>query len=31
MVEDFWGPSKRLLSDMKFLQSLKDVRSILAY
>ncbi|EDQ84751.1 uncharacterized protein MONBRDRAFT_39136 [Monosiga brevicollis MX1] len=24
MVEDFWGPSKRLLGDMKFLQSLKD-------
>jgi dynein heavy chain len=24
MVEDFWGPSKRLLGDMKFLQSLKE-------
>jgi dynein heavy chain len=23
-VMDFWGPSKRLLGDMKFLQSLKD-------
>ncbi|XP_077075428.1 dynein axonemal heavy chain 3 isoform X1 [Siphateles boraxobius] len=23
MVEDFWGPSKKLLSDMKFLESLK--------
>lgn len=23
-IEDFWGPSKRLLGDMKFLQSLKD-------
>lgn len=28
MVEDFWGPSKRLLGDMKFLQSLKDVRQL---
>lgn len=24
MVQDYWGPSKRLLGDMKFLQSLKD-------
>ncbi|XP_057662092.1 dynein axonemal heavy chain 12 isoform X1 [Diorhabda carinulata] len=24
MVLDFWGPSKRLLGDMNFLQSLKD-------
>ncbi|XP_043945444.1 dynein axonemal heavy chain 3 [Protopterus annectens] len=23
MIEDFWGPSKRLLGDMKFLDSLK--------
>ena len=23
-VNDFWGPSKKILSDMKFLQSLKD-------
>ena len=23
MVEDFWGPSKRLLGDMKFLDGLK--------
>ena len=23
-IEDFWGPSKRLLGDMKFLQSLKE-------
>lgn len=23
-ILDFWGPSKKLLSDMKFLQSLKD-------
>uniref|UniRef100_H2ZMD9 Dynein axonemal heavy chain 3 n=1 Tax=Ciona savignyi TaxID=51511 RepID=H2ZMD9_CIOSA len=23
MVEDFWGPSKKMLSDMKFLDSLK--------
>jgi len=23
-INDFWGPSKKLLSDMKFLQSLKD-------
>lgn len=23
MVEDFWGPSKKLLGDMKFLESLK--------
>ena len=33
-IEDFWGPSKRLLSDRKFLQSLKEydkasLRSIL--
>ncbi|XP_055378973.1 dynein axonemal heavy chain 12 [Condylostylus longicornis] len=24
MVNDYWGPSKRLLGDMNFLQSLKD-------
>ncbi|EGD83038.1 dynein heavy chain 2 [Salpingoeca rosetta] len=24
MVQDYWGPSKRMLGDMKFLQSLKD-------
>lgn len=24
MVEDFWGPSKKLLSDLKFLESLKS-------
>ena len=24
MIEDFWGPSKRLLGDLKFLQSLKE-------
>eukprot|EP00055_Hartaetosiga_balthica_P018142 m.129163 g.129163 ORF g.129163 m.129163 type:complete len:2586 (+) comp9459_c1_seq4:2-7759(+) len=24
MVTDYWGPSKKLLGDMKFLQSLKD-------
>lgn len=24
MIEDFWGPSKRVLGDMKFLQSLKE-------
>ena len=23
MVEDFWGPSQKLLGDMKFLDSLK--------
>jgi dynein heavy chain len=23
-IEDFWGPSKRLIGDMKFLQGLKD-------
>ena len=23
MIEDFWGPSQRLLGDMKFLDSLK--------
>ena len=23
-IEEYWGPSKRLLSDMKFLQSLKE-------
>ena len=23
-IEDFWGPSKRLLGDMKFLQSLHE-------
>lgn len=23
-IEDFWGPSKRLVGDMKFLQGLKD-------
>ena len=23
-IEDFWGPSKKLLGDMKFLQSLQD-------
>lgn len=23
MVEDFWGPSLKLLGDMKFLESLK--------
>jgi dynein heavy chain len=23
-IEDFWGPSKKLLGDMKFLQSLKE-------
>ena len=23
-IEDYWGPSKRILGDMKFLQSLKD-------
>jgi dynein heavy chain len=23
-IDDFWGPSQKLLSDMKFLQSLKD-------
>lgn len=24
MIEDFWGPSKKLLSDLKFLDSLKS-------
>lgn len=24
MIEDFWGPAKRLLGEMKFLQSLKE-------
>ena len=24
MIEDFWGPSKRMVGDMKFLQSLKE-------
>ena len=24
MVEDFWGPSQKLLSDLKFLDSLKS-------
>lgn len=23
-IEDYWGPSKKLLGDLKFLQSLKD-------
>ena len=23
MAEDYWGPSKKMLSDMKFLDSLK--------
>lgn len=23
-IEDFWGPSKRLLGDMKFLDNLKE-------
>lgn len=23
-IEDYWGPSKRVLGDLKFLQSLKD-------
>ncbi len=23
-MEDYWGPSKRLLGDMKFLQSLRE-------
>ena len=23
-IEDYWGPSKRLLGDLKFLQSLRD-------
>lgn len=23
-IEDFWGPSKRVLGDMKFLQGLKE-------
>ena len=23
-IEDYWGPSKRLLGDMKFLDSLKE-------
>lgn len=23
-IEDFWGPSKRLLGDMKFLENLKE-------
>lgn len=23
-IEDFWGPSKRVLGDMKFLQSLRE-------
>ena len=23
MVEDFWGPSKKMLNDLKFLDSLK--------
>ena len=23
-IEDFWGPSKRMLGDMKFLQSLRE-------
>ena len=24
MIEDFWGPSKKMLTDMKFLDSLKQ-------
>lgn len=24
MVEDFWGPSQKMLGDMKFLESLKN-------
>ena len=24
MIADFWGPSKKMLNDMKFLDSLKD-------
>ena len=23
-IEDYWGPSKKLLGDLKFLQSLRD-------
>ncbi len=23
-IEDFWGPSKKVLGDMKFLQSLRE-------
>lgn len=23
-IEDFWGPSKRVLGDMRFLQTLKE-------
>ena len=23
-IEDYWGPSKKVLGDLKFLQSLKD-------
>jgi len=31
-IEDYWGPSKRMLGDMKFLESLREfdkVRSII--
>ena len=24
MIEDFWGPSQKILGDMKFLDSLKS-------
>ena len=24
MIEDFWGPSQKMLGDMKFLESLKN-------
>ncbi len=29
-IEDFWGPSKRILGDMKFLQSLREYDKVCA-
>ena len=28
-IEDFWGPSKRVLGDMSFLKSLKDYDKVI--
>lgn len=28
-IEDFWGPSKRLLGEMSFLKSLKDYDKVM--
>lgn len=29
MIEDYWGPSKKLLGDMKFLDGLKNYDKVL--